>query len=1096
VCQGETRTFYDGNTTYTQAPSKGDVTKVRVAQATCGGSWADTGYAYDAYGNQTSVSDPLGNTTMTSYDTTAGTWPMLYALPTGMTQPLVGTTSYVWDKVLGQVTSVTDPNLATTSYGYDQWGRQTQMIKPGDDATNPTLRFTYTNYAGAGAPYWVKQEQKESGSYYLESRAFYDGMGRVVQTQGEAASSGQSILVNTQYQPLGVLRASVPYTYTAGLGGYRSPDWTQPKTAYQYDSLGRVTQVTQADGTTVRSFYQNRQTAVLDALNRQTIQETDALGRLLSVKQYEQPTNGQPDWSAAFYAQATYAYTVTDQLVQMTGPDNAVTDITYDRLGRKTSMKDPDMGAWSYIYDAAGNLTTQTDARGCVITFSYDGLNRVKNKTYSGSSGCSATAVSYTYDSGANGKGRRTGMSDGSGNTSWSYDARGRVTQESKVINGASGGPFVTQWGYDSADRVTQLVYPGGEAVNSVYNDQGLLRRMYTTGLDYVQSATYDVAGRVTQRVLGNPTVLQAGYTYFPWTTAGGRLQRMTSGTPGAPTSLQDLAYQYDAVGNVKQQLNSTPGSAAQKQCFSYDGLNRLKDGFTTTASDNCTGYIGVGNGPYNEAYSYTANGNLDSKTGVGSYVYGAPSPGNCRVGTRATKPHAVMTAGSNSYSYDCNGNMTVRTIGGVAYTLTYDAENRLTGISGGGVTASYTYDGDGGRVKAVIGSSTTVYVGAIYEQTINGTSTTITKYYQAGGQRIALRVNGVVRWLATDHLGSTAVTANETGARIAEIRYKPWGESRYTFGATPTQRRFTGQVLDEVAGGLYFYNARYYDPALGRFISADTIVPQPGNPQSLNRYSYALNNAVRFTDPSGHAHCVDADCAVTWHPTKHRYIISPGVSGVRGVARSIVADLGGLDDLEAMSMISDVAAGVYRTWDRFMPEVGKIFTGSSAYGTFGLIAPGFSTMLGLGGGGCAGVGREPHDCPSNTVYFHDTGFHPDFQDDHNQPYHVWGYIAQTTTPGDAIAFELNFTMSQWGNLIHEEMQSKLNWDRGWGTSWQDWVLSEAGVLIGYKITYGLITSPAELGDTLRRDLGSNGSGSYGKLQRLESNYGKLRGSP
>ncbi|WP_423222642.1 RHS repeat-associated core domain-containing protein [Candidatus Amarolinea aalborgensis] len=112
--------------------------------------------------------------------------------------------------------------------------------------------------------------------------------------------------------------------------------------------------------------------------------------------------------------------------------------------------------------------------------------------------------------------------------------------------------------------------------------------------------------------------------------------------------------------------------------------------------------------------------------------------------------------------------------------------------------------------------------------------------------------VNGVVRWLATDHLGSTAVTANETGARIAELSYKPWGESRYSFGATPTLRRFTGQVLDSVGGGLYFYNARYYDPALGRFIQADTIVPQPGNPQSLNRYSYVRNNPLRYTDPTG----------------------------------------------------------------------------------------------------------------------------------------------------------------------------------------------------------------------------------------------------
>ncbi|MFZ1598262.1 MAG: hypothetical protein WAW26_20655 [Anaerolineae bacterium] len=88
------------------------------------------------------------------------------------------------------------------------------------------------------------------------------------------------------------------------------------------------------------------------------------------------------------------------------------------------------------------------------------------------------------------------------------------------------------------------------------------------------------------------------------------------------------------------------------------------------------------------------------------------------------------------------------RTVGGVTYTLVYDAENRLQQVKQGStVLASYTYDADGARVKAVIGSSTTVYVGSLYEQTTTGSSTTITKYDQAGGQRIALRVNGVVRW-------------------------------------------------------------------------------------------------------------------------------------------------------------------------------------------------------------------------------------------------------------------------------------------------------------------------------------------------------------
>ena len=148
------------------------------------------------------------------------------------------------------------------------------------------------------------------------------------------------------------------------------------------------------------------------------------------------------------------------------------------------------------------------------------------------------------------------------------------------------------------------------------------------------------------------------------------------------------------------------------------------------------------------------------------------------------------------------------------------------------------------------------------------------------GGQRIALRVNGVVRWLATDHLGSTALTVSETGGRLSELRYKPWGENRGTpVGTTPTQRRFTGQVLDEVAGGLYFYNARYYDPALGRFTQGDTLIPNAGNPQNLNRYSYALNNSVRFSDPSGHAAVcgtsVDGDCGTT-PPRSSRPVIVP----------------------------------------------------------------------------------------------------------------------------------------------------------------------------------------------------------------------------
>ncbi len=144
-------------------------------------------------------------------------------------------------------------------------------------------------------------------------------------------------------------------------------------------------------------------------------------------------------------------------------------------------------------------------------------------------------------------------------------------------------------------------------------------------------------------------------------------------------------------------------------------------------------------------------------------------------------------------------------------------------------------------------------------------------KYYEAGGvracpescRRVAVRHNAstAVNYLLTDHLGSTALTLDQNGARYntnTELRYMPYGAPRYTAGTTPTSFNFTGQRKDS-GSGLLFYNARWYDPVIGRFLAADTLVPSPGNPQALNRYSYVLNNSLKYVDPSGHANVCGA---------------------------------------------------------------------------------------------------------------------------------------------------------------------------------------------------------------------------------------------
>ena len=141
--------------------------------------------------------------------------------------------------------------------------------------------------------------------------------------------------------------------------------------------------------------------------------------------------------------------------------------------------------------------------------------------------------------------------------------------------------------------------------------------------------------------------------------------------------------------------------------------------------------------------------------------------------------------------------------------------------------------------------------------------------YYYAGNQLIALRVEGDpvpskngVYYLHTDHLGSTSLTTcgNTSGCAGTPLggempgtrqNYYPFGQIRTPGTNLLTDKGFTGQRLDDT--GLMFYNARYYSPLVGRFVSADTIVPEPGNPQSLNRFSYVRNNPLKYVDPTGH---------------------------------------------------------------------------------------------------------------------------------------------------------------------------------------------------------------------------------------------------
>jgi RHS repeat-associated protein len=190
----------------------------------------------------------------------------------------------------------------------------------------------------------------------------------------------------------------------------------------------------------------------------------------------------------------------------------------------------------------------------------------------------------------------------------------------------------------------------------------------------------------------------------------------------------------------------------------------------------------------------------------------------------------------------------------GQSFTLNYEAENRLVSVTGAS-TANFYYDGDGKQVKTVVNGVTTYYIGNHYEVK----NSVVTKYYFAGATRLAVRTGTTLSYLLSDHIGSSSVTTDANGVKTASALYKAFGETRFSSGNLGTDYKFTGQ-REEASLGIYYFNARWMDPSLGRFTSPDSIVPtSTQGTQAWDRYGFVNNNPVRYNDPTGHG----VDCGI-----------------------------------------------------------------------------------------------------------------------------------------------------------------------------------------------------------------------------------------
>jgi RHS repeat-associated protein len=157
-----------------------------------------------------------------------------------------------------------------------------------------------------------------------------------------------------------------------------------------------------------------------------------------------------------------------------------------------------------------------------------------------------------------------------------------------------------------------------------------------------------------------------------------------------------------------------------------------------------------------------------------------------------------------------------------------------------------YWYDANGKRIKKQNSDGEfTYYINKFYEID-NGT---FISYFFRDDERVAKQTSEGMEWYLSDHIGSTSLMVDENGLVVECTDYFPYGQVR---SGGLEKYGFTGQENDADTG-LMYYGARYYSPEYSIFVQPDTMLPDPYNPQALNRYSYALNNPVKYTDPSGH---------------------------------------------------------------------------------------------------------------------------------------------------------------------------------------------------------------------------------------------------
>ena len=744
-------------------------------------------------------------------------------------------THYAYD-AQGRPATVTDAlGHATTFDTYDTYGNPGRSI----DANSVTTLMTYTPEG------WLATETRDSTGTPSTSKFTYNASGDVTQTQ-----DADGVVMNYTYDDARRLTdvtdgAGNHIHYTLDAAGNRTKEETfdasntlKRSLSRSFNSLSQILTVADALNRTVLSFnYPDGHDALGNAVHSSDangVQKKlgyDGLNRLVSTISDYNGTN-----AATQNTQSISSFDASDNLEGISDPNSLSTTYDHSGLGDLTAVHSPDTGTTTYIYDGARNKTQQIDARGVVINYTYDALNRLTSSQYTDTSLNAAyhydEANSVTGCAGSFPVGHLTRVVESQVTTTYCYDARGNVVQK-RQAQGAQTD--VTNYGYTLADRMSIVTSPSQAAVQYSRNALGQIISVVVTPQNgaaqtAVSGATYLPFGPVTGYMLGSGQAVVRTYD------ANYLLTDLTS-----PTF--NLHFSRDAMGNVTA-LGDVQGANPATETYGYDPLYRLAS-------------VNDASGQAIEAFTYNQTGDRLSKTsavGLATGTYGY------QAGT-----HWLTSIGNSARSYDLSGNTTGSASSGETFGYSYDGRNRLTLIQRNQQTvATYTYNARGQRVAKAVTlpqASNQRYVYNEVSQLIGEYGSSNRDYVWMSDIPVATvdvsSGSNNINFVVADGLGTPRSIVDSAGAQIWHWTYQsdPFGE-KLPSGSYTYNLRFPGQYYDEESGTVYNLN-RFYAPELGRYIQSDPT----GLGGGIDTYAYSDSNSLNLFDDNG----LDGKSAVAW---------------------------------------------------------------------------------------------------------------------------------------------------------------------------------------------------------------------------------------